>query len=189
MAYFGFHGRYKKHTYEDCKDFKTKSWKEILEIEPKDIPLNILTNSCNLKKVGEPGYINFIQLDAIKQLLEIKKKTRTKDKIIDMFKKKYSSIFCKEPENVENVDNTSIIKLLSTLQSSPSQTIVNSHSTLNPSSSNMVDSEFNKTTENLKKRAAELLSNSISQSHSKKGGKTKRRKTKRRKSKKCFSLF
>jgi len=193
MAYFGFHGRYKPHKYEDCKDFKTKRWEEILETEPKDIPLNILTNSCNLKKVGEPGYINFIQLDAIKQLLEIKKQTRTKDisnyeevknRIIKLFKKKYSSIFCKEPEIV---DNTSMNKLFSTLQNYPSQTIVNSHSTLKPSSSNMVDIEFNKTTEYLNQKAKSLFNKTSS--HLKRGGKRKRRKTRRRKSKKYSSLF
>ena len=74
-----FHGRYKTHTYEDCIDFKDKNWYEILNTNPKDIPFNILTNSCKLKKINSPGYIDSLQLEAIKYLLEIKYLLKSKD--------------------------------------------------------------------------------------------------------------
>ena len=110
-----FHGRYKTHKYEDCKDFINKNWEEILNTNPSDIPFNILTNSCKLKKVGSSGYITDIQLDAIKHLLEIKYLLKNKDPNYERKKLEIINRFKRDNDlssfNTTNLNNEEGIEL------------------------------------------------------------------------------
>jgi hypothetical protein len=205
MAYFGFHGRYKKHCYEDCKDLKNKNFIEILNLDPSTVPSNILTNSCIFKKINKQDYITSIQLDAIQHLLMIKNSARTKDssnykevkdRIIRLFKNKYSE-FCQEFDtfNTTNkgpmigrdlftppINDTAVYPgyTKSLVQKARDSQI---ESLMNETHEKIVgETMVNNDIEDLERRFANLKSGG------KKSSKRKR-KTRRRKSKKCFSLF
>jgi hypothetical protein len=164
MVWF-FHGRYKKHKYEDCKDFINMNWEEILNTDPSKIPFNILTNSCNLKKVGNPGYITELQLDAIKHLLEIKYLLKTKDPnyeikkldIINRFKLNNKEYLDDGENTIENFNDGEGVELTSLSRGND-------------------DDDIN--FKNFKRRNA--FKNDVDVNG---GKKTKRRKTKRRKTK------
>jgi len=203
MAYFGFHGRYKKHTYEDCKDFKDLSFIDILNLDPSKIPSNILKNSCILKNINKPNYITSIQLDAIQHLLMIKNNARTintpnykeeKDRIIGMFKKKYFN-FCQELYIFDTTNkgiisskhlfsNRPHIPFASVKKENPEIEEVILEATNKIVDETMALNDTNERIKELEKRLKKLNSKS-----SKGGKKITKRKTKRKNSKKCFSLF
>jgi len=204
MAYFGFHGRLKKHCYEDCKDLKNLSFIEILNIDPSKVPSNILTNSCIFKKINKQDYINSIQLDAIQHLLMIKNNARTKDSsnyeevknnIIKLFKKKYSE-FCQEFDTFNTTNKAPILgrDLFtpsindSAVYSGYTKSLVQKarDSQIKSAIKEGMDSVVDKTMVDndiniLQKRLTELKQGG--KKSSKRKRKTKRRKTKRRKTK------
>jgi hypothetical protein len=190
MAYFGFHGRYKSHCYEDCKDHRLQSmnWYQILNIPPSEIPSNILTNSCSLKKINEPNYISSIQLDAIQHLLKLKEYIKKykipnndnyiedlKNNLITKFQTKYSD-FCNTLYDVT--------PQISKLDSEANDLVVDAYGKVLDKRER--EREMEREIDDLSKRYTRLK-----KSGGKKSSKRKRTKikTRRRKSKKCFSLF
>ena len=200
MAYFGFHGRYKKHCYEDCKDLKNKSFIEILNLDPSQIPSNILTNSCIFKKINKQDYITSIQLDAIQHLLMIKNNVRTKDnpnyeevkdRIVRLFKNKYSE-FCEEFNTFNTTNKKTMLgrDLFANQNEIPFASLKNNsqiESVMKEAYDTIVDENMERNDE---KQQFKHLNRRLEKLNSSGGKKSsKRRKTKRRKSKKYFSLF